>query len=188
MEVVPGLAEFLIRQFQEERFQNDSGSLWCRTEHSWLLEGGESQTVRCHSNYNSGGCAHYDWAYIKFEPVRQVELFPCRVVAVVDQIKNKLDTTYLVVQCCTRTMAAESRLPRSKAYISKQELSAAKSKLFTIWMFSKKFELVPIEAYNRPCLAFWNTRDPRDRNKVVTLAGVTKVAVAEDRSIWASKF
>ena len=188
MEVVPGIAQYLVQQFQEERFPNDTGSLWCRTEHSWILEGGELQTVRCHSNYNSGGCAHYDWAYIKFEPVGQIELFPCRVVAVVDQLKNKLDTTYLVVQCCYRTLAAEARQPRSKKNISKLELAAAKSKLFTVWMFSHKFELVPIESYNRPCLAFWNTCIDRDRENVVRLPGVNRIVIAEDKSLWSSKF
>ena len=85
-------------------------------------------------------------------------------------------------------MAAESRLPRSETYISRQELAAANSKLFTFWMFSKKFELVPIEAYNRPCLAFWNTGISRDRENVVTLLGVTKIAIAEDRSTWGNLF
>ena len=188
MEVPPGLAQFLVEQFREERFPDGIGCLWCSTQYSWVLEGGELQKVRCHSNYNSGGCAHYDWAYIKFEPVRQVEFFPSRIVAVVDQVKNNLNTTYLVVQCCVRTLAAEARLTRSRTYVSNQELSAAKSKLFTVWMFSPKFELVPIEAYNRPCLAFWNTRTSRDRANVVTLEGVTRIAIAEDRSIWASKF
>ena len=109
-------------------------------------------------------------------------------MAVVDQVKNNLNTTYLVVQCCVRTLAAEARLTRSRTYVSNQELSAAKSKLFTVWMFPPKFELVPIEAYNRPCLAFWNTRTSRDRANVITLEGVTRIAIAEDRSIWASKF
>ena len=87
-----------------------------------------------------------------------------------------------------RTLVTEARLAKGGLYVSVQDLAAANSKLFTVWVFEPKFKLVPIEAYNRPCLAFWNTSKMRERDNVVTLEGVKRIVIAEDRSIWASKF
>jgi hypothetical protein len=153
------------------------------------LPNGEAHSIRCHPNYNSSGNAHYDWGYIKFEQEKQNELFPSRIVAIVEKDKNALDATYLVVQCGVRKLNEEAARDKGGQYVTQRELTAARSKLFKVWMFEPQFYVVPLASYSRPCLVFWNTLELRPGVGIhVSLEGITRIAVADDRSEWASKF
>lgn len=190
MVAVPGLGQFLVKHFGGDRFREGIGTLWCRTEHRWEVSDGQFESVRCHPNYNSGGSPHYDWGYIKFEDETEAEYFPSRVVAVIDKDKNQLESTFLVVQCCVRTLQQEARKEKRSEYVSRKDLSAAKSQLFNTWMFdASTFYVVPLESYSRPCLVFWNPlRNNLKPVEAVAMKGVTRVVVCDEISDWPDKF
>jgi hypothetical protein len=78
------------------------------------------------------------------------ELFPSRIVAAVEQAKNSLSTTYLVVQCCVRKLEEEAAMDIGSEYVNAASRNAANSSLFQMWIFQHEFYVVPIASYSSP--------------------------------------